>query len=114
MRKQKRKFRFKKMAIALAFILCNCFLINAMAEPYSQDKTNRELVENGIRNSKTATPTGVEGEYEIELKVSGTPTTKTVPVDIVMIMDTSGSMENDMSELKAAMKNFTTNILNKE
>lgn len=120
MRKQKRKFRFKKMAIALAFILCNCFLINAMAEPYSQannskqDKTNKELVEHGIKNIKTATPTEVEGEYEIELKVSGTPTTKTTPVDIVMIMDTSGSMRNDMSELKTAMQNFTSKILNTE
>ena len=120
MRKQKRKFRFKKMAIALAFILCNCFLITAVAEPYSQvnnsskAQSNEEQETNGIKNSKTAKPTGVEGEYEIELKVSGTPTTKTVPVDIVMIMDTSGSMSKDMSELKTAMKNFTTNILNTE
>ncbi|MBS6041945.1 MAG: VWA domain-containing protein [Clostridium baratii] len=122
MRKQKkRKFNFfKKMAIALAFILCNCFLINAMAEPYSQvnnsskAQSNREQETNGIKNSKTAKPTGVEGEYEIELKVSGTPTTKTVPVDIVMIMDTSGSMEDDMKELKTAMKSFTTDILNKQ
>ncbi|STA98767.1 vWA domain-containing protein [Clostridium baratii] len=121
MRKQKkRKFNFKKMAIALVFILCNCFLINAMAEPYSQannskqDKTNKELVEHGIKNSKTATPTEVEGEYEIELKVSGTPTTQTIPVDIVMIMDTSGSMEDDMDELKTAMKSFTSNILKAE
>lgn len=121
MRKQKkRKFNFKKMAIALAFILCNCFLINAMAEPYSQvnnsskAQSNKEQETNGIKNSKTATPTGVEGEYEIELKVSGTPTTKTVPVDIVMIMDTSGSMEDDMKELKTAMKNFTSKILNTE
>ncbi|MBM7833053.1 vWA domain-containing protein [Clostridium sardiniense] len=120
MRKQKRKFKFKKMAISLAFILCNCFLINAMAEPYSQansskqDKINREQETNGIKNSKTATPTGVEGEYEIELKVSGTPTTKTVPVDIVMIMDTSGSMENDMRDLKNAMRRFTSSILDEE
>ncbi|MBY0753923.1 VWA domain-containing protein [Clostridium sardiniense] len=120
MRKQKRKFKFKKMAIALAFILCNCFLINAMAEPYSQannskqDKINREQETNGIKNSKTATPTGVEGEYEIELKVSGTPRTKTVPVDIVMIMDRSGSMENDMRDLKNAMRRFTSSILDEE
>lgn len=122
MRKQKkRKFNFfKKMAIALAFILCNCFLINAMAEPYSQvnnsskAQSNREQETNGIKNSKTAKPTGVEGEYEIELKVSGTPTTKTVPVDIVMIMDTSGSMEDDMIELKKAMTSFTKKILNTE
>lgn len=120
MRRQKRKFKFKKMAIALAFILCNCFLINAMAEPYSQannskqDRINIEQETNGIKNSKTATPTGVEGEYEIELKVSGTPTTKTVPVDIVMIMDRSGSMENDMRDLKNAMRRFTSSILDKE
>lgn len=122
MRKQKkRKFNFlKKMAIALAFILCNCFLINAMAEPYSQvnnsskAQSNREQETNGIKNSKTAKPTGVEGEYEIELKVSGTPTTKTTPVDIVMIMDTSGSMSKDISELQTAMQNFTSKILDKE
>lgn len=115
MRKQKkRKFNFKKMAIALVFILCNCFLINAMAEPYSQAQSNRDQETNGIKNSKTAKPTGVEGEYEIELKVSGTPTTKTVPVDIVMIMDTSGSMSKDISELQTAMQNFTSKILDKE
>ncbi|MDU1055284.1 vWA domain-containing protein [Clostridium baratii] len=121
MRKEKkRKFNFKKMAIALVFILCNCFLINAMAEPYSQAKDvnqaqgTREQETNGIKNSKTAKQTGVEGEYEIELKVSGTPTTKTVPVDIVMIMDTSGSMSKDMDELKTAMKNFTSKILNEK
>lgn len=120
-KKKKRKFNFfKKMAIALAFILCNCFLINAMAEPYSQvnnsskAQSNREQETNGIKNSKTAKPTGVEGEYEIELKVSGTPTTKTVPVDIVMIMDTSGSMSKDISELQTAMQNFTSKILDKE
>lgn len=120
MRKQKkRKFNFKKMAIALAFILCNCFLINAMAEPYSQVNNTSKAQSNGeetngIKNSKTAKPTGVEGEYEIELKVSGTSTIKTVPVDIVMIMDTSGSMKSDMKELKTAMKNFTSKILDKE
>lgn len=121
MRKQKkRKFNFKKMAIALVFILCNCFLISAMAEPYSQSnnsskaQSNEEQETNGIKNSKTAKPTGVEGEYEIELKVSGTPTTKTIPVDIVMIMDTSGSMKNDMDELKTAMQNFTSKILDEK
>lgn len=121
MRKQKkRKFNFfKKMAIALAFILCNCFLINAMAEPYSQVNNTSKAQSNGeetngIKNSKTAKLTGVEGEYEIELKVSGTPTTKTVPVDIVMIMDTSGSMSKDISELQTAMQNFTSKILDKE
>ena len=56
MRKQKkRKFNFKKMAIALVFILCNCFLINAMAEPYSQIKvtTSGKFTENEIKREKT-------------------------------------------------------------
>lgn len=112
MRKQKeRKFNFKKMAIALAFILCNCFLINAMAEPYSQAKVKPTLksTENEIKREKTVKSVG-DDEYEISLKVWGNERTTVTPVDIVMVMDTSGSMKNDLGNLKKAMNTFIDDI----
>lgn len=112
MRKQKeRKFNFKKMAIALAFILCNCFLINAMAEPYSQAKVKPTLksTENEIKREKTVKSVG-DDEYEISLKVWGNERTTVTPVDIVMVMDTSRSMSGDISSLKSAMNTFIDDI----
>lgn len=112
MRKQKkRKFNFKKMAIALAFILCNCFLINAMAEPYSQAKASAtgKSTENEIKREKSVTELG-DDEYEISLKIWGTERTTVTPVDIVMVMDTSGSMSNDLGDLKTAMNTFIDDI----
>ncbi|MGG7325827.1 hypothetical protein [Clostridium baratii] len=106
MRKQKkRKFNFKKMAIALVFILCNCFLINAMAEPYSQAKvtTSGKSTENEIKREKTVKSVGND-EYEISLKVWGNERTTVTPVDIVMVMDTSRSMSGDISSLKEKQK----------
>ncbi|AQM60676.1 VWA domain-containing protein [Clostridium baratii] len=114
MRKQKkRKFNFKKMAIALVFILCNCFLINAMAEPYSQIKvtTSGKSTENEIKREKTVKAVGND-EYEISLKVWGNERTTVTPVDIVMVMDTSGSMKNDLGNLKKAMNTFIDDINN--
>ncbi|WWU64293.1 vWA domain-containing protein [Clostridium baratii] len=112
MRKQKkRKFNFKKMAIALVFILCNCFLINAMAEPYSQAKvtTSGKSTENEIKREKTVKSVGND-EYEISLKVWGNERTTVTPVDIVMVMDTSRSMSGDISSLKSAMNTFIDDI----
>ena len=115
---KRRKFNFKKMSIALAFIFCNCFFISAMADPYSQAKNNKQVENNGeqvtdgIKNSKTAKPTGVDGEYEIELKVSSETTTNITPVDILLIMDTSASMKNDFEGLKKVLKDFVEKILN--
>ncbi|MBS6007224.1 MAG: VWA domain-containing protein [Clostridium baratii] len=114
MRKQKeRKFNFKKMAIALAFILCNCFLINAMAEPYSQAKVTAsgKSTENEIKREKTVKSVGND-EYEISLKVWGNERTTVTPVDIVMVMDTSGSMKKDLGTLKKAMNTFIDDINN--
>lgn len=112
MRKEKkRKFNFKKMAIALVFILCNCFLINAMAEPYSQAKvtTSGKTMENEIKREKTVKSVG-DDEYEISLKVWGNERTTVTPVDIVMVMDTSRSMSGDIRNLKNAMNTFIDDI----
>lgn len=111
MRRQIRKFKFKKMAIALAFILCNCFLINAMAEPYSQAKVNAtgKSTTNEIQREKSVKSVG-DDEYEISLKVWGTERTTVTPVDIVMVMDTSGSMSGDIRTLRSAMNTFIDDI----
>lgn len=110
-REKKRKFNFKKMAIALAFILCNCFLINAVAEPYSQAnvKSSSKTSSNEIEREKSVKSVGND-EYEISLKVWGSERTTVTPVDIVMVMDTSGSMSKDLGNLKSAMNTFIDDI----
>lgn len=109
--KEKIKFNFKKMAVALAFILCNCFLVNAMAEPYSQvnTRTDNKAAANEIQREKSVKSLGND-EYEISLKVWGNERTTVTPVDIVMVMDTSKSMKNDLRNLKNAMNTFIDKI----
>lgn len=110
-RERKIKFNFKKMAIALTFILCNCFLVNAMAEPYSQvnTTTNNKAAANEIQREKSVKSLGND-EYEISLKVWGNERTTVTPVDIIMVMDTSRSMTNDIENLKKAMNTFIDKI----
>lgn len=110
----KKSLNFKKI-IYMVMIIISCFFLTTKAETFKLDtvtKNNSEQITDGIKYNKTATPTGVEGEYEIELKASGEA--KILPTDIILIMDKSYSMLNDMPILKEAMKNFTKEILNKK
>ena len=110
----KKSLNFKKI-ISMVMIIISCFFLTTKAETFKLDtvtKNNSEQITDGIKYNKTATPTGVEGEYEIELKASGEA--KILPTDIILIMDKSYSMLNDMPILKEAMKNFTKEILNKK
>lgn len=58
---------------------------------------------------KTATNLG-NGEYEISLKLKGNKRSIVNPVDIIMVVDKSGSMKYEMPTLKRAMKKFLGNI----
>ncbi len=112
MRKYKRRIKFKSIAMALIIILCNGLLINAVAEPLGI-RNNDSIIKNNdeIKQSKTVSDPNEKGEYEITLKVSGTPKTKVTPVDIIMVMDTSGSMNKDITTLKTSMGAFVDKIL---
>ncbi|EGT0000570.1 VWA domain-containing protein [Clostridium perfringens] len=51
------------------------------------------------------------GNYEITLTVKGKPKKVTKPVDILLIMDASNSMGNDMDALKAAMNSLVDKVI---
>lgn len=116
-RMRKNKSIIKKVAFILGVLMCGTAFTTSLISEFNvyannNIKTSENFGEaNGIKYLKTAKPTDKEGEYEITLQVKGTPTTETVPVDVLMIMDTSGSMRSDIISLQTAMKNFTTNIL---
>lgn len=69
----------------------------------------------GIKVSKTA-ELADDGTYTINLEAYATGTTTTVteksnvPLDVVMIIDQSGSMKNYLTDLKAAVLKFIENV----
>ncbi|MDK0750925.1 VWA domain-containing protein [Clostridium perfringens] len=60
---------------------------------------------------KTATDLG-NGEYEISLKMKGNKRSIVKPVDIIMVIDKSGSMKKEMPVLKSSVGSFLDNIQN--
>lgn len=52
-----------------------------------------------------------DGNYEITLTVKGKPKKVTKPVDVLLIMDASNSMGNDMDALKAAMNSLVDKVI---
>ena len=72
-----------------------------------------ELADGQVRLSKTATPvTGEPNTYQVTLEVEGKGIT--VPsqgADIVLVLDTSGSMGNSIGSMKAAAKTFVDTVL---
>lgn len=78
--------------------------------------------DNGLELSKTATANN-DGSYTIRMEAYTTgkviTSTKTVPVDIVLVLDQSGSMSDDFNgnsrqyAMKQAMNNFITAVAEK-
>ena len=72
-----------------------------------------ELEDGQVRLSKTATPVaGEPNTYQVTLEVEGKGVT--VPsqgADIVLVLDTSGSMGNSIGSMKAAAKTFIDTVL---
>lgn len=116
-RRRKNKLVLKRYAFILGVLMCITGFITSLISEFdvyanNNIKTSESFDEaNGIKYLKTATPTDKEGEYEITFNVKGTPTTEIIASDIVMVMDTSGSMKNDMKTLKASMNNFVDEVL---
>lgn len=78
-----------------------------------------EPADNGLALSKTAT-TNADGSYTIRMEAYTTgeiiTSTKTVPVDIVLVLDQSGSMADDFngnSTRQYAMKQAVNNFIDK-
>ena len=71
------------------------------------------LADGQVRLSKTAEPvTGEANTYKVTLEVEGKGVT--IPsggADIVLVLDTSGSMENSIGSMKAAAKTFVDTVL---
>lgn len=116
-RRRKNKLVLKRYAFILGVLMCITAFITSLVSEFdvyanNNIKTSESFDEaNGIKYLKTATPTDKEGEYEITFKIKGTPTTEIIPSDIIMVMDTSGSMKNDMRTLKTSMNKFVDEVL---
>lgn len=105
-----RKKRFFASVLAL-FLLLSCTVLPSPA--YAE---SAETPSDGLVLSKTA-KANPDGSYTITLEsyTTGTvtSTTKTVPVDIVLVLDQSGSMADsfDSGTRQAAMKNAVKNFI---
>lgn len=116
-RRRKNKLVLKRYAFILGVLMCITAFITSLVSEFdvyanNNIKTSESFDEvNGIKYLKTATPTDEEGVYEITFKIKGTPTTEIIPSDIIMVMDTSGSMKNDMRTLKTSMNKFVDEVL---
>lgn len=94
------------VALSINFPFTSAIAVNNIN---TKEETNWIQTKNGIDLLKTATDIG-NGEYEISLKAKGNKRSIVNPVDIVMVVDKSGSMKEEMSTLKNAMGDFLDNI----
>ncbi|MGM8251454.1 vWA domain-containing protein [Clostridium perfringens] len=102
------------MLVLVAMVLC-LNLPYRVTEAANIDNTNGDpnwkSTKSKIDLLKTATNLG-NGEYEISLKMKGNKRVIVNPVDIIMVVDKSGSMKEEMPTLKNAMGDFLDNIQN--
>lgn len=102
------------MLVLVAMVLC-LNLPYRVTEAANIDNTNGDpnwkSTKSKIDLLKTATNLG-NGEYEISLKMKGNKRVIVSPVDIIMVVDKSGSMKEEMPTLKNAMGDFLDNIQN--
>ncbi len=113
------KRRFLSMLLALA-ILCTTIpagLVGVSAE--ASDKavlrpgSVGNLEKDSARIEKFAEATGNPNEYIITLTVEGKDITISEGADIVLVIDTSGSMSNSLSSMKQAAYDFVDQLLTK-
>ena len=92
--------------------------LNALAEELDtagdlDTSRTQSTEENGAHLVKSATKDGDTYQIQLESWVTGKfePTTGSAPLDIVLVLDQSGSMEGDnLESLKTAVRNFVTAI----
>lgn len=100
--------------VLIAMVLClNFHYIKTEAANKSDENKVPQWKETNSKVNllKTATDLG-NGEYEISLKMKGNKRSIVKPVDIIMVIDKSGSMKAEMPVLKSSVGNFLDNIQN--
>lgn len=97
----------KKSVLALFLTLVmavSVLSVGAFADGYTYDNRDEAIDDTGVTASKTASGPDADGNYTITITVEGSTTTepgvKNLPADIVLVVDTSTSM-NDAVTRKA-------------
>lgn len=113
----KRKIPKRILTAVLSLALLLTLLPTASMAVRAEDSGSGsgETTSSGIELSKTATLED-DGTYTINLEAYATGTTTTTttksgtPLDIVLVIDQSGSMSSNLSSLKTAVTNFVNTI----
>ncbi len=106
----KRIYKYKNNIKKKFLVLISCFIFSICSINAFGAQRMAKSVNPNFQLEKTATPTGKDGEYEISLKVKKGNVKISKPVDIVMILDTSGSMKHSLKSLKESVNSFIENI----
>ncbi|EGT3601076.1 vWA domain-containing protein [Clostridium perfringens] len=106
---------YKRIILVLiAMVLCLNFPY-ITTEAANKEEINKipqwKETKSKVNLLKTATDLG-NGEYEISLKMKGNKRSIVKPVDIIMVIDKSGSMKKEMPVLKSSVGSFLDNIQN--
>ena len=109
------KKKFLALVLTLAMVLSLVPVTALAAGENGPVGTVQSDGANGVKVIKTATPKedgNGKATIDMEAYVTGTVTTTTqsTPLDIVLVLDQSGSMENNLSQLKTAVTNFINTI----
>lgn len=120
---KKRKSKFKVIVLLISCIFLISFLstikgssnitVLASEETLGKDSiipdTNKGEVLTILKSAEK--DPNIEGRYKISLKAQGKPiVTEVKKADIVMVVDTSSSMMNNINKIKESMKNFCDKI----
>ena len=90
-------------------LMVNGLSVGAFAEDYENVKNYPTTADGEYTNlmDKSAKPTDKVDEFDVTIKVEGKEKTIPVPVDVVFVLDASGSMNSD-SKLSTAKNAITT------
>ncbi len=109
------KKKFLALVLTLAMVLSLVPVTALAVGENGPVKTVQSDGTNGVKVIKTATPKedgNGKATINMEAYVTGTVTTTTqsTPLDIVLVLDQSGSMEDNLDQLKTAATNFINTI----
>ena len=109
------KKKFLALVLTLAMVLSLVPVTALAAGENGPVGTVQSDGANGVKVIKTATPKedgNGKATIDMEAYVTGTVTTTTqsTPLDIVLVLDQSASMENNLGQLKKAAANFINTI----
>ncbi|WP_348921028.1 vWA domain-containing protein [Enterococcus rotai] len=119
-KKRKLKLIFLPWFLIISCVACSIFLFHSSVyQKRTQIQAAPETKvddDDGVKLSKTATPVaGMVNQWDIKLRVEGR-VKPAVPTDIVLVIDTSGSMLQNgrMTKAKAAAERFANIILDED